>query len=291
MLAMYPDYVNKHGFDPAYQFQLEATNKARAIIFADYFPSKDWPLLDKYKIITSIAQFYNTEDLNGYVKAVKKALHPDGVWIVQMQGLGETLKTNGIDNVCHEHTTYWDFKSFKNLLDRHGLYWRSVSTNNTNGGSIRYEICHLETAPNGFYDGITRQDFMNFARDVVTTKHNTMSLLRELAFQGKTVIGVAASTKFNTLAQFYGITPELMPAIAERSPEKIGRMTVGTHIPIISEEHLRDLKPDYLFACAGGVFDNFKDRYADIGAKWIKPLPTLEIIAEGVEGKQAVRVG
>ena len=110
-----------------------------------------------------------------------------------------------------------------------------------------------------------------------------MSLLRDLKKNGKSVMGYGASTKGNTLLQFYGITPDLIPFIAERSPEKIGKKTIGTGIPIITEEEIRARKPDYLFIFPWHFVENFRKREKKLlesGTRMIVPLPYLQIIED-----------
>jgi hypothetical protein len=109
-----------------------------------------------------------------------------------------------------------------------------------------------------------------------------VALLQRLKDEGKTVLGYGASTKGNTLLQYYGIGPELLPAIADRNPEKHGRITAGTHIPIISESEMRQRRPDYLFCLPWHFIDAFVQRESEFlarGGRFIVPLPELKIIA------------
>lgn len=277
LLAHYPEGIKLFGYEPCPTLAAEAAEKLQAPISLDYFPPP-WLRPNQYKIVSSIAQFYNVVDPNAYVAAIKKILHPEGVWIVQMQDWEGMLKCKGVDNICHEHLEYWDIEAFLRLLDRHGLYVYGRRANNVNGGSVRYIVKHGARAGLG---PATLYGLKQFADDIARLKFDTVALLHSLKAEGKTIYGVAASTKFNTLAQYYGIGPELITAIAERNPEKWGRLTVGTHIPIISEKELYDAKPDYLFACAWQFFEPFRVRYAaleEAGAKWIVPLPELKVI-------------
>ena len=93
--------------------------------------------------------------------------------------------------------------------------------------------------------------------------------------------GYGASTKGNTLLQFFGIGTDLIPVIADRNSEKFGRRTPGTAIPIISEQASRAQKPDYYFVLPWHFKDSFLAReqeFCDRGGKFIFPLPVLEIV-------------
>jgi hypothetical protein len=96
------------------------------------------------------------------------------------------------------------------------------------------------------------------------------------------VLGYGASTKGNTLLQFYGLGPDLIEGIAERQPQKYGLLTAGSWIPIISEEEMRKQKPDYLFVLPWHFMTEFLDReqtFLKGGGKFIVPLPALQVIS------------
>ena len=72
-----------------------------------------------------------------------------------------------------------------------------------------------------------------------------------------------------------------MVAIAERSPYKFGLKTVGTNIPIVSEEEMRAAKPDYLLILPWHFIDEFAKREQDFiagGGKLIVPCPKFQVI-------------
>jgi len=105
--------------------------------------------------------------------------------------------------------------------------------------------------------------------------------LHDARCEGKTVAGYAASTKANTLLQFCGIGPDLLPCIADRQEAKHGLVTVGTGIPIVSEAEVRAMKPDYLLCLAWQFTDAFRIREADLiagGTRLVMPLPKLTIL-------------
>jgi hypothetical protein len=105
--------------------------------------------------------------------------------------------------------------------------------------------------------------------------------LQTLKEQKRTVLGYGASTKGNVLLQHCGITPELLPAIAEVNKEKFGCFTPGTKIPIISELEAHAMKPDYLLVLPWHFRENIIQResaFLKRGGKMIFPLPAIEIV-------------
>jgi NDP-4-keto-2,6-dideoxyhexose 3-C-methyltransferase len=95
------------------------------------------------------------------------------------------------------------------------------------------------------------------------------------------VYGYGASTKGNTLLQYFGLTNQDIVAIAERSPYKFGLRTIGTDIPIVSEEEMRAARPDYLLVLPWHFIDEFESREAEFfaqGGKMIVPCPAFKVI-------------
>ena len=160
-----------------------------------------------------------------------------------------------------------------------------MSLNNVNGGSARYIVEHdphpLPASTQGKID-MGRGPIDAFSRRVQALRLETKWLLGDLQSRGKLVLGYGASTKGNTLLQYYGLDDGLLPAIADRNPEKIGLRTVGTNIPIISEEEMRGRQPDYLLILpwASHFVEAFRIREAEFlarGGQFILPLPELKI--------------
>lgn len=109
-----------------------------------------------------------------------------------------------------------------------------------------------------------------------------IKIIHQIKSEGKTIYGYGASTKGNTLLQYFGLTSNEITAIAERSPYKFGLKTIGTHIPIISEEEMRAAKPDYLLILPWHFINEFVAREQVImskGTKMIVPCPKVEIIS------------
>jgi len=99
--------------------------------------------------------------------------------------------------------------------------------------------------------------------------------------KGKSVYVYGASTKGNTLLQFFGLNSQLIKKAAERDSLKWGKKTVGTEIPIISEEQARKENPDYFLILPWHMVEYFKQRekeYLENGGKFIVPIPYFEII-------------
>jgi hypothetical protein len=123
--------------------------------------------------------------------------------------------------------------------------------------------------------------FRRFEERVFQHRMDFVQLIRALGEDGACVMGYGASTKGNVLLQFCGFTANDIEAIAEVNPDKFGRITPGSAIPIISEAEMRERHPDYLIVFPWHFRDMIVEReeeYLKKGGRLIFPLPEIEIV-------------
>jgi hypothetical protein len=275
----------------------------------DYFSHKAYqkiPQVSKKraKAVTSIAMFYDLENPHAFVNDVKKVLDDEGLWIIQMSYLPLMLKQLAFDNICHEHLKYYSLSSLKYLLDRHNLTIVDCQVNDVNGGSFRTYVRKAKASPAQFATAPYRDvaeyrvqsilayeknlalhqpsTYLNFFKRSQQLKTQTLNFIKKEKKRGKTIWGYGASTKGNTLLQWFGLDHRLIDGIAERSPAKYGLKTVGTNIPIHSEGEMRKAKPDFLLILPWHFINEFETREANFlkrGGKFIVPCPKFEIIS------------
>ena len=126
------------------------------------------------------------------------------------------------------------------------------------------------------------QDLHDFKRRIDENRDKCVRFIKEEVAKGKSVYVYGASTKGNVILQYYGLDHTLITAAAERSPEKWGKYTIGTGIPIISEDEARKAQPDYFLVLPWASFDEFYEREAEWrrkGGKFILPLSTFRVVA------------
>mgnify|MGYP003873885419 CR=1 FL=1 len=294
------------GFDPN-DFSAESSVHANLIV-NNYFSWKEFQKTTykdkKVKIITSIAMFYDLDNPHDFVQDVKKTLDKNGLWIIQMSYLPLMLKQLAFDNICHEHLTYYSLEALKYLLDSNGMDIVDCELNDINGGSFRIYIRNKDADPTTFatapYRDVARMrvesileyektlnlrkksTYLKFYKDIQVLKKQTVDFIKKERARGKKIWGYGASTKGNTLLQWFGLDETLIDAIAERSPAKFGLKTAGSNIPIKSEEEMRKAKPDYLLVLPWHFINEFKKReqkFLESGGKFIVPCPQFEIIS------------
>lgn len=307
LLGFVPNNIVRVGIDPAEDsYRKEALRVSNEVI-QDFFSLSAWKTgrygSRKAKVITAIAMFYDLDDPYKFMQDISQVMDDDGILILQLSYTPLMLEQLAFDNICHEHLCYYSLTSLKYLLDKTGFRIVDCELNDVNGGSFRVYTkktksltSQFRTAPfrdvanfrvqsllqyeecKGFN---TVERYAQFFRDIENLRKETVGFICSEYAKGKRIWGYGASTKGNTLLQWYGLKYPVIEAIAERSPYKYGLKTIGTDIPIRSEEEMRKAQPDYVLVLPWHFIEEFKQRekqYLDKGGTFIVPCPRFEII-------------
>jgi SAM-dependent methyltransferase len=297
LLNCYPEEFIKFGVDPSDLAQ-EITGDITVI--QDIFPSEELITLlkgEKFDIITSIAMFYDLENPVSFCQEIKKLLAVDGVWILEMSYMPSMLKMNSYDTICHEHLEYYSLAVLEYILKQAELKIVDAVVNDINGGSIRCYATHIDNFAFKNKEALQRinllrqeefdreldtdKPYKNFQDRINVHKEELNCLLKKLKKEGNTVHLYGASTKGNTILQWCGIDHRIIDVAAERNPDKYGAYTLGTEIPIVSEEESRAMNPDYYLVLPWHFKAEFIKREQESlnkGIGMIFPLPNIEII-------------
>ncbi len=294
------------GFDP--NDYKEESGVFADIIVNDYFSKKAYEKTKfgkkKARIITSIAMFYDLEHPHDFVEDIRGILDKNGLWVIQMSYLPLMLQQLAFDNICHEHVEYYSLTALKYLLDQHQMTIVDCHVNDVNGGSFRIFVRRNDADETTFatapYRDVAKyrvnsilsyektlklsqpEIYKDFYKKILNLKEQTLTFIKKEKKKGKTIWGYGASTKGNTLLQWFGLDNSLIDGIAERSPSKYGMKTIGTNIPIYSEEEMRKAKPDYLLVLPWHFISEFivrEKKFLEEGGKFIVPCPQFEIIS------------
>ena len=284
-------------YEPARNLR-EPLMRHAEVVHDSFFPPPEH-VGSPYKIITSIAMFYDLQDPNAFVHAVKMRLHRDGLWVIQFQDLGGMLAAGAFDNICHEHLQYYTLYSLKRVLAHNALEIYDVEHRKINGGSLRVWVGHRVPPSWATVEGrervldqLAHEDRRHLLEPgglqlqfqaFETRIEQIRKQLRGVIDSYGSVDGYGASTKGNTLLPVCGLNGHDIARIAERSAAKVGLETVGTRIPIVSEAEWRKtpqaatLVPIWQFRDA--VIDRER-AYLKQGGALIFPLPEVEVVRE-----------
>lgn len=246
----------------------------------------------KAKVISANNVFAHIDDLDEIVGAVGELLTDDGVFVSESHYLLDLIEHAEFDTVYHEHLCYYSVKPLRHLFERFGMEVCDVRRVATHGGSIRVyarkksdtpvmpsvqELLDLE-AQAGLH---ALERFSSFQKEVEAIREKLVSLVRGFRAEGKVVTAYGAPAKSGTLLNFCGFTAEDLKYVTDTTPHKVGLLTPGSHIPVVSPDILKSETPDYILLLAW----NYKDfilkkeqALRDRGTKFIIPIPKVEIV-------------
>lgn len=294
LLKYYSRNYFRVGVEPVRKLAKEAEANADLII-NDFFGYKSYYKNLKNKkasIVTIISCFYDMGNPNQFLEDVVKILDDEGIIVIQQNYLGGMLRLSSFDNIVHEHLAYYSLLSLENLLNRHGLFVFDVELNDTNGGSFRTFISFkasreesqsvINLRKNEKKIGLNKTStYTDFAKRVKIIGKKINNFIKEETAKGKTVYVYGASTRGNTLLQYFQLNNRLIKKAVERNPEKWGKKISSLGIPIISEEQARKEKPDYMLVLPWFFKEEFLKReksYLKSGGHFIFPLPEFKVI-------------
>lgn len=309
LLSFVPDGIKKLGIDPAEDSFKNESSKIADEVIQDFFTLENFKKSKfkkkKAKVVTCIAMFYDLDEPVEFLKDVTKVLDDDGLFVLQMSYTPLMIKQLAFDNICHEHVYYWGLASIEKLLKKAGLKIVDCQLNDVNGGSFRIyikkkksDVSTFATAPyrdvcNVRVESLIKWEkglkldkeeiWLDFYNRIEALKKETVDFIKAEKAKGKVICGYGASTKGNTLLQYFGLDNTLIDAIAERSHYKFGLKTIGTNIPILSEEDVRAMNPDYMLVLPWHFISEFikrEDEFLSKGGKFIVPCPNFQIIGK-----------
>ena len=197
------------------------------------------------------------------------------------------------DTICHEHLEYYSSEVIINLCKKNGLRVFNIKSNDINGASKQYFVCHEDS---NYKDNklilskvlkleralkLTKiNTFQNFIKSINNSRKKLNKLLKKYKKLGKKIHCYGASTKGNVLLQYYSIDNKIIDYVAESNSNKFILYTPGTNIKIISETLSRFYKPDYYLVLPWHFKKEILSRenlMIKKGTKFIFPLPRLEI--------------
>lgn len=244
------------------------------------------------RIVTATNVFAHVDNLDAFIQAVDLLLNDRGVFIFEAPYLVNLIDGLEYDTIYHEHLSYLSIRPLLPFLRRFGLDVFDIQQHDIHGGSFRVFIARAGQMPispiidellqaeeaMGLYD---LEKLRQFSEAVEENRRQLLELLRELKRNGKRVVGVSAPAKGMTLLNYCGIGTETLDFITEKSSLKIGRITPGSQIPVVSDDALLQQPADYALLLARNFAEEIMENlsgYRAQGGKFIIPLPRPLIV-------------
>lgn len=294
LLSYYrPHKVKILGIDPSSAAKPALANKIPTMV--DFFSKKlAAKVIKKYgqaKIITATNVFAHVKKLDDFTVGVKDLLTDDGVFISESGYLLDFIEKLQYDSIYHEHLRYYSLKPLEILFKKFGMEIIDAERGTIHGGTIivyaakkgkhpiSNRVAELISQEENF--GLYKKEtFINFADRVKRNKLALQKLILGLKSKGKNIVGIGAPAKGNTLLNYCALSANLIDYLAEKSELKIGRLSPGTHIPVVDESRLLKDQPDYALMLSWNIADELmpKIRAKGYKGKFIIPHPEPKII-------------
>jgi trans-aconitate methyltransferase len=232
-------------------------------------------------------------NLNDFVAGMAAALAREGTITVEFPHLMELVSHRQFDTVYHEHFSYFSLHTVSAIFSAHGLRVWDVEQLSTHGGSLRVWATHahgqrMETsavatllaleAKAGMQDAAYYGGFQTQADAV---KNDCLTFLLEQRRAGRKVAGYGAAAKGNTLLNYAGVKPDLLPYVVDASPHKQGRWLPGSRIPVVNESRLREDRPDFVLILPWNLCEEIVAQLSYIrewSGRFVVAVPQLAIL-------------
>ena len=241
------------------------------------------------KLITATNVFAHVDDVRGFVSAAQKCLAEDGALMLEFPYGVDFIEQREFDTVYFEHLSYVLIKPVVELAKTAELEVFAVEKFDIHGGSVRVFLGNrgmheVDASVDEFLSREAKEGYHDAAR-YLAWNQEVDGLIRDLASElralregGNKVAAFAASAKGNTLLNACRLDRRTIAYIVDDTPEKIGRFSPGTGIPIVNREKLAEDPPDYLVILAWNFAREIIDSTAEYEGKYIIPIPAFNVV-------------
>ncbi len=239
--------------------------------------------------------FAHVPDINDFVAALAHLVKPAGRIVLEFPYACDLIEHREFDTIYHEHVFYFTLTALQPLMARHRLEIHAVERIPIHGGSLRIFVGPREAHPiqpsvlalalEEQAKGVgTSHYYEDFGFQVRRLRQTLLDQLQELHSQGHRLCAYGASAKGSTLLNFYGLGRrgfDCLEFVVDRSPAKQGRLTPGSHLPIVPVEELMTRKPRHALLLSWNFADEIlgqQQAWRTAGGKFILPLPEVRVV-------------
>jgi 2-polyprenyl-3-methyl-5-hydroxy-6-metoxy-1,4-benzoquinol methylase len=214
----------------------------------------------KFDLINAAGVFFHLEELHSAARGIKLALADDGVFIVQFLYMKRIVENLAFDQIYHEHLLYYNLKTIDALLSRHGLAMFDAYLSPIHGGSIIGFVSHKGRCSASARLSEMRaleevdqanhfETYLRFAERIEVMKRQNLEFLGDRKRMGKSIYGMGAPVKGNTMLNYFGVGKQYLDCLVEKNPLRKGLFSPGMHLPVVMEDEL-PAPPDVYYVLA-----------------------------------------
>lgn len=237
--------------------------------------------------------YAHVPDINDFTRGLTAVLKPEGTVTLEFPHLMRLIEQTQFDTIYHEHFSYLSLTTVAQIFSSAGLRVWDVEELPTHGGSLRVYGCHAAaaiTSTNRVDSLLSREDqfgltrletYTEFQKRADRVKDDLLAFLIEQKRAGRRVAAYGAAAKGNTLLNYAGIRPDLLPYVCDAAESKQGKFMPGSHIPIYSPEALREHLPDDVVILPWNIAPEVQTQLADLvhsGTRFVTAVPELNFL-------------
>jgi len=225
-------------------------------------------------------------DIMDFVGGMKLVLKEKGVITMEFPHLYQLVLNNQFDTIYHEHFSYISFTTVKQIFD--------VQEIPTHGGSLRIFAKHKDDSSkpigNAVADLLKKEKdagmlsisyYTSFGPKIQKIKNDLLEFLIQQKRAGKKIVAYGAAAKGNTLLNYCGVKKDMIDFVVDANPAKQNKFMPASHIPIVTEQSIKDSKPDFILILPWNIKDEIVkqlDYVKGWGGKFVVPIPKLQIL-------------
>lgn len=237
--------------------------------------------------------YAHVPDINDFTLGLKVALKPGGTITLEFPHLMRLIEHTQFDTVYHEHFSYLSLFTVNRIFEQAGLRVFDVEELATHGGSLRVYGCHqsdLRATSQAVFNVLAEEVsrglqqlaiYLEFQSRADKVKDELLSFLLSQKREGRRVMAYGAAAKGNTLLNYAGIKPDLLPMVVDAAPAKQGKFMPGSHIPIVKPQLLREVKPDVVLVLPWNIAKEVAVQYGcayEWGGRFVVAVPGIKAL-------------
>ncbi|WP_438978891.1 methyltransferase domain-containing protein [Polynucleobacter sp.] len=237
--------------------------------------------------------YAHVPDINDFTRGLKAALKPGGVITLEFPHLMRLIESTQFDTIYHEHFSYLSLYTVTQIFKFAELRIWNVEELPTHGGSLRIYGCHADSNREELpaVKAVLEEEFrrgmqdlsayLSFQAKADSLKNEVLEFLISQKKNGKKVVAYGAAAKGNTLLNYAGVKPDLLPFVCDAALSKQGKYMPGSHIPILKPGDLVDYRPDYVVILPWNIAKEVVSQLTNelfIDVKFITMIPSLKTL-------------
>jgi SAM-dependent methyltransferase len=237
--------------------------------------------------------YAHVPDIKDFTTGLKTALKPEGTITLEFPHLLNLINECQFDTIYHEHFSYLSLYTVMHIFRKAGLRVFDVEELTTHGGSLRIYGGHAEderSQEKAIANVLAEEErwglqsltaYRTFQQQADQAKDDLLTFLIEQKRTGKKIAAYGAAAKGNTILNYAGIKPDLIPYVSDAAPSKQGKFLPGSRIPIVSEDRIREKQPDFIVILPWNIKEEVMAQLTYVrewGGRFVTAIPKLELL-------------